>query len=81
MSTTAILIGWWICGVVGGLLLWRDWRNECCATRRCPTPYELVLIVVGGIGGPPMLVSGLFFVAYRSPHDWWNTPICKDREP
>jgi hypothetical protein len=84
-----LLVVWWLFGVLGGLLLWRNWKLEFPdEVGRCPTRKGALGIAVYGVLGPIGLGAGLVvtfiywldhgFKSHRFNriNNWLNKPIC-----
>lgn len=83
-----LIISWWLAGLVGGFLLWRDWKlNFPRGFGRCPSRKGALAIALVGTLGPIILLTGgavalIWWLDNRpkSPPSkwsaWWNEPIC-----
>lgn len=81
-----LLMLWWASGVLGGYLMWLDWKYKFPEdVGRCPTRAGALAIFFAGALGALILLSALFirFADYfdereQNPDSWWRKPICRD---
>ena len=86
MTTTLLLVLWWVSGCASGWLWFRFERDDFNSTYPCPSPLRLLGIVACGIGGPVLFgfTALLMFMAWashtiRHRDSWWSRPICGKR--
>lgn len=76
------ITGYFVCGMLGGYLLWLDWVRHF-EQYRCPTPRAILGMLAVSILGPiPLAVGSVVLCANWLENNfrwgkWWKSPVCR----